>query len=38
MLDKFIDYRTLFLTIVVVIGYRYLTMPEETVILKQKKI
>lgn len=38
MLDNIIDYQTLFITIAVVIGYRYITMPEETIILKQKKI
>lgn len=37
MLDDLIDYQTLFLTMVVVVGFRYLTMPEETIIIKNDK-
>lgn len=37
MLDDIIDYQTLFLTMVVVVGFRYLTMPEETIIIKNDK-
>ena len=37
MLDDLIDYQTLFLTIVVVVGFRYLTMPDETIIVRDDK-